>query len=1059
MATNKKIKKVIVLGSAALKIGQAGEFDYSGSQAIKSLKEENIEVIVINPNIATVQTSEGFADRVYFLPVNEYFVTKVIEKEMPDGIILSFGGQTALNTGVELYKKGILKKNGVKVLGTDVQTIINTEDRDLFIKKLNQIKVRTAKSKAVTNIKDGIKIAEKLGFPVMIRSAYALGGLGSGVAKDKKELKEMMKKAFSHSKQVLVEECLKGWKEIEYEVVRDRYDNCITVCNMENFDPMGIHTGESIVIAPSQTLTNKEYHKLREISIRVIRHLKIVGECNIQFALDPYSEDYRVIEVNARLSRSSALASKATGYPLAFIAAKLALGYSLIELENSITKVTKACFEPALDYVVLKIPRWDLIKFRKVSKKIGSEMKSVGEVMAIGRKFEEILQKALRMLEIGMNGVVCNDIEIKDIDDEIKNPSDKRIFAIAKAIEKGYTIEKIHNLSGIDAWFLHKIKNIIDLEKKIKKDLVGNLRDAKKLGFSDKQIAILTKKDEKEIRKIRKKENILPWVKQIDTLGAEYPAKTNYLYLTYNGSRDDITFNDKNKVVVLGSGAYRIGSSVEFDFCCVSCVKTLKKMKYRTIMINYNPETVSTDYDECDKLYFDELSHETVMDIYEKEDPKGIIVSMGGQIPNNLAMKLYKSGANILGTSPENIDKAENRYKFSKLLDQIKVDQPEWKELKSIKEAEKFAENIGYPALIRPSYVLSGAAMSVAFNKKELKEYLKKATSLSPEYPVVISKFITGAREIEIDAVAYNGDIIVSAVSEHVENAGVHSGDATIVLPPQKTYLETIRRIKRIAGSIAKNLDIKGPFNMQFLAKRNQIKVIECNLRASRSFPFVSKVSKIDFIENATNAIMNKPTIKKKSSYLELDYVGVKAPQFSFSRLRGADPTLGVEMASTGEVGCLGEDLHRAFLKAMISVGFRLPKKSILVSIGGERSRYRLLESVRKLEALGFNIYSTKDTSRFLNDKGIKAKRLYKAHEKIKKPNVIDYMAEGKIDFVMSIPNPDDQIELDKNSALRRAAIDYNVPLITNIQIAMLTIDTILKIKIDDLKIKAWDEY
>jgi|TARA_B100001971_G_scaffold214153_1_gene250121 carbamoyl-phosphate synthase large subunit len=1008
------------------------------------------------------------ADKIYFLPVTPYFVEQVIKKEKPDGIMLSFGGQTALNCGVELHNKGVLKKYNVKVLGTQIQTIKDTEDRHLFVKRLSEINVKVPESKAVTNVNEGLKVAKKIKYPVMARIAYALGGQGSGIAYNERELKEILSRAFSYSKQILIEKYLGGWKEVEYEVVRDIYDNCITVCNMENFDPMGIHTGESIVVAPSQTLTNNEYHKLREIAIRVIRHLGIVGECNIQYALDPESEDYSVIEVNARLSRSSALASKATGYPLAFIAAKLALGYSLTEIENSITKTTKACFEPALDYIVIKIPRWDLEKFKKVSFRIGSEMKSVGEVMAIGRKFEEVLQKALRMLGIGLHGLVCNTIKTNNnLNFELENPTDKRIIAIAEAIKKHYSIDRIYSLSKIDKWFLYKIKNIVDTEMEIKKYSIDDiprelLRLAKQQGFSDFQIVRLlfnNKNYEKNmltVRELRKKYNIVPYVKQIDTLAAEYPAKTNYLYLTYNGSRDDIRFSNKKSVIVLGSGAYRIGSSVEFDWCCVNAVLTLKELKYNTIMINYNPETVSTDYDVCDKLYFEEMSFERVLDVYEKEMPLGAMIAFGGQIPNNLAMRLYRQKIKVLGTNPLSIDNAEDRHKFSKLCDKLSIDQPEWIETTSIKIAEKFA-HARYPVLIRPSYVLSGAAMSVAFNKKDLNKYLQKATEVSKEHPVVISKFITNAKEIEIDAVAFNGKILIYAISEHVENAGVHSGDATMALPPQFTYIETIRKIKEIAKKIAAALSITGPFNIQFIAKSNEIKVIECNLRSSRSFPFVSKVTKHNFVDIATKAMFG---IKKDVRYntIDLDYVGVKAPQFSFSRLHGADPVLGVEMASTGEVACLGEDIHEAFLKSLLAVGFELPKKNILLSTGPIKSKAYLLESIRKLKQMGYNLYATKGTHEFYEKNDVNTKVLYWPLEK-KEPNVLTYLKDRKIDLVINIPKSFEEEELENDYLIRRKSVDFNIPLLTNPQNTKLFIESISKLKMRDLKIKDWEEY
>ena len=1058
-----KPKKVLILGSGAIRIGQAGEFDYSGSQCIKALKEEGIKTVLVNPNIATIQTSENLADKIYFLPIDDYFVEKIIEKEKPDGILLSFGGQTALNVGVELYDRGILKKYDVKVLGTPVDAIKNTEDRELFVEKIVEAGLKVPKGIAVNNTEDALKAAKKIGYPVMIRIAYALGGLGSGVSYNEEELEERAKKAFSFTKQILVEEYLEGWKEVEYEVVRDQYDNCITVCNMENFDPMGIHTGESIVVAPSQTLTNSEYHLLREVSIKVIRHLGIVGECNIQYALDANSEEYRIIEVNARLSRSSALASKATGYPLAFIAAKLALGYSLVELQNMITKKTMACFEPALDYIVVKIPRWDLQKFKMVKKEIGTEMKSVGEIMAIGRNFEETLQKAIRMLGIGMEGIVANELELDNLDKELKSPTDQRVFATAEAIKKGYSIDKIYSLSKIDRWFLYKIKNIVELEKELIKykpeELPASLlREAKQKGFSDKQIAALTKSDELAIRKLRKKHEIVPYVKQIDTLAAEYPAKTNYLYLTYNGSEDDINFEEKNQVIVLGGGAYRIGSSVEFDWCCVNAVITLRKLKYNTVMINYNPETVSTDYDICDKLYFDELSFERVLDIYEKENPLGIIISMGGQIPNNLALKCHNVGVKIVGTSPISIDNSEDRHKFSKLLDEISVDQPAWKELSSLDDAKIFAKKVGYPVLVRPSYVLSGAAMSVVLSENELEEYLKKASAVNKEHTVVISKFITDAKEIEIDAVADKGELFCYAISEHVENAGVHSGDATLVLPPQRTYLETTRRIKAITKEIAKALKITGPFNIQFIAKDNDVKVIECNLRASRSFPFVSKVLKINFIDIATKLMMGKNVPKISKSAFDLDYVGVKAPMFSFTRLKGSDPILGVEMASTGEVACLGDDFDEAFLKSLISVGFKLPKKNILLSTGPLYAKAELLDSKRALARMGFKFYATKGTADFMKENRMESEVLHWPLEK-KEPNTLSYIADGKIDLVINIPKSIQKEELDNDYIIRRKAVDFDVPLITNLQIAKRFVEAISRIKIADLKIKSWDEY
>jgi len=1059
----KKIKKALILGSGAIRIGQAGEFDYSGSQAIKALKEEGIETVLINPNIATIQTSSYLTDKIYLLPLDVYFVKQVIEKEKPDGILLAFGGQTGLNVGAELARKGILDKHKVRVLGTPVEVILDTEDRARFIKKISEINLKVPESKAVNNVEKAIKVGNKIGYPVIVRIAYALGGLGSGVAYDEKELRNIAKKAFSFTKQILVEEYLGGWKEIEYEVVRDCYNNCIVVCSMENLDPMGIHTGESIVAAPVQTLTASENFKLRAFTIKVIRHLGIVGECNIQYALDPKSGDYRIIEVNARLSRSSALASKATGYPLAFVAAKLALGYGLTELKNAITKETSACFEPAIDYVVLKYPRWDLQKFRRVSLNIGSEMKSVGEVMAIARSFEEVLQKAIRMLEVGMNGVVCNEIEFDDLDEELEKPTDKRIFAIAEAIKKGYSIDKIYKISNVDPWFLYKIKNIIDVENRLKGKKIERiskelLKEAKQKGFSDKQIAILTNSEELEVRRIRKKKNIVPYVKQIDTLAAEFPAKTNYLYITYNASEDDLTFGEKNQVIVLGSGAYRIGSSVEFDWCCVNSVTTLRKLKYKAIMINYNPETVSTDYDICDKLYFDEITFERVLDIYDKENPIGVVISMGGQIANNLALPLHKNGVKILGTSPVDIDNAEDRHKFSKLLDKLGIDQPEWKEVTTIKEAENFAKEVEYPVLVRPSYVLSGAAMSIVLSEDELEGYLKRASDVNKEHPVVISKFITGAKEIEIDAVANKGELYCYAISEHVENAGVHSGDATMVLPPQRTYLETMRRIKVIARKVAKALNITGPFNIQFIAKANEVRVIECNLRVSRSFPFVSKFLKINFIDVATRIIMGKKVPALTNSAFDLDYVGVKAPQFSFSRLKGSDPILGVEMASTGEVGCLGDDFNEAFLKSFISVGFRRPKKTILLSTGPIGSKAEFLESAQILQDMGFKLYATKGTAEFMKDYRINSTVLHWPSES-KEPNTLSYISDRKIDMVINIPKNIEKEELDNDYLIRRQAIDFNVPLITNLQVAKRVVEAMQKTSLEDLKIKSWDEY
>ncbi len=1059
----KKPRKVLLIGSGAIQIGQAGEFDYSGSQAIKALKEEGIKTVLVNPNIATIQTSDYLADKVYFLPIEESFLSKVIAKEKPDGVLLGFGGQTALNVGVALATSNVFKKYKVKVLGTPIETILNTEDRDLFVKRITEIGLQVPTSEAVTSIRQAERVAKKIGFPVMCRIAYALGGLGSGVAHNRKQLIEITKKAFSFTRQILIEKYFGGWKELEYEVVRDQYDNCVVVCSMENVDPMGIHTGESIVVAPVQTLTASENFKLRALSIQVIRHLGIIGECNIQFALDPHSEDYRIIEVNARLSRSSALASKATGYPLAFVATKLALGYSLTEVQNIITKQTTACFEPALDYITLKYPRWDLQKFKKVSFDIGSEMKSVGEVMAIGRSFEEVLQKAIRMLDVGLNGLACNNLKFSSLQKELKQPTDKRMFAIAEAIKRGHSIKRISKLAGVDPWYLHKIRNIVEVEKKLRRYKDRHvprkmLRQAKQKGFSDRQIALLTKTNESTVRQRRKKLGIIPCVKRIDTLAAEYPAKTNYLYLTYNGTEDDLDFKEKKQVAVLGGGAYRIGSSVEFDWCCVNAVITLKNLKFGTIMINCNPETVSTDYDICDKMYFDELTFERVLDIYEKEKPMGCIVSMGGQIPNSLALPLLRAGVPILGTSPLNIDRAEDRHKFSQLLDSLDVDQPIWKELSSLHAAEQFAKTVGYPVLIRPSYVLSGAAMSIALSSDELRGYLQKASEINREHPVVISKFITAAKEIEIDAVAKNGKLHCYAISEHVENAGVHSGDATMVLPPQRTYLETMRRIKTIAKKTAHALDITGPFNIQFIAKDNDVKVIECNLRASRSFPFVSKVFNINFVDLATRIMIGKQVDKISRSSFDLDYVGVKAPQFSFTRLKGSDPILGVEMASTGEVACLGDDFNEAFLKSLVSVGFALPIKTILLSTGPIDSKAEFLESTKVMERMGLTFYATKGTADFMKVNGIKSTILHWPLEK-KKPNTLSYIADGKIDLVINIPKNVERKELDNDYLIRRKAVDFGVPLITNLQLAKRLVEALHNTQPEDLKIKSWDEY
>ncbi len=1072
---DESIKKVLLLGSGALKIGEAGEFDYSGSQALKALREEGVETVLINPNIATVQTSEGVADQIYFLPVQPYFVERVIEKERPDGILLSFGGQTALNCGVELYKSGVLEKYNVRVLGTPVQAIMDTEDRELFVEKLNEIDVKTISSEACENIEQVRRAAADLGYPVIIRAAYALGGLGSGFADNEDELNRLAEKAFSFSPQVLVEKSLKGWKEIEYEVVRDRFDNCITVCNMENFDPLGIHTGESIVIAPSQTLTNSEYHKLRALSIKIIRHIGIVGECNVQYAFDPASEDYRVIEVNARLSRSSALASKATGYPLAFVAAKLGMGYGLFELKNSVTKTTSAFFEPALDYVVCKIPRWDLSKFRGVDKELGSSMKSVGEVMAIGRNFEEAIQKGLRMIGQGMHGFVENkELEIPNIDEALREPTDKRVFVISKAMHKGYTVDQIHDLTKIDKWFLDKLKHIIDIDEELKGCNVNTLdkellRTAKVYGFTDFQIARAIgleaeignmHKATMVVRSLRKNYGILPVVKQIDTLAAEYPAQTNYLYVTYAGVASDISFsNDKRSVIVLGSGAYRIGSSVEFDWCGVQALNTIRREGYRSIMINYNPETVSTDYDMCDRLYFDELTFERVLDIIEMENPHGVVVSTGGQIPNNLAMWLDQENVPILGTSAKDIDNAEDRAKFSAMLTARGINQPEWSALTSMEDIGKFVDRVGFPVLVRPSYVLSGAAMNVCSNEEELKKFLQLAANVSEDHPVVVSKFIEHAKEIEMDAVAKNGEILAYAISEHIEFAGVHSGDATIQFPPQKLYVETVRRIKRVSREIAAALHINGPFNIQFMARDNDILVIECNLRASRSFPFVSKVLKLNLIELATKVMLGLPVEKPKKNLFDLDYVGIKASQFSFNRLQKADPVLGVDMSSTGEVGCLGDDTNQALLKAMLSVGQRIPEHTVLLSTGGAKQKAELLETAKKLKEHGYELYATGGTSKYLSDNGVPNTMVYWPSDEGKEPQALTLMHEHKIDMVVNIPKDLTQHELTNGYKIRRTAIDLNIPLITNSRLASAFIHAFCTLKLDDIDIKSWNEY
>ena len=1076
MTDKKDIRKVLLLGSGALKIGEAGEFDYSGSQALKAMKEEGIETILINPNIATVQTSDGFADKIYFLPVTPYFVEKVIAKERPEGILLAFGGQTALNCGVELDRSGVLERYGVEVLGTPVQAIMDTEDRELFVEKLDEIDIKTIKSQAVDTVDGAVAAAARLGYPVIVRAAYALGGLGSGFCDDEAQLRALTEKALAFSPQVLIEKSLKGWKEVEYEVVRDRFDNCITVCNMENFDPLGIHTGESIVVAPSQTLTNEDYHMLRKLAIRIVRHIGIVGECNVQYAFDPESMDYRVIEVNARLSRSSALASKATGYPLAFVAAKLGLGYGLFDLKNSVTKETSAFFEPALDYIVCKIPRWDLGKFHGVRREIGSSMKSVGEVMAIGRTFEEVIQKGLRMIGLGMHGFVGNhEMKIDDIDHALAEPTDRRIFVIAKAMKAGYSVERIHELTKIDKWFLYRLQNIVNTEGEL--ELNDNLealspellRQAKQQGFSDFQVAraVLkgsmagnTENANLAVRALRKRLGITPVVKQIDTLAAEYPAQTNYLYLTYNGSENDIEYlHDHRSIVVLGSGAYRIGSSVEFDWCSVNALLTVKKQGWRSVMINYNPETVSTDYDMCDRLYFDELTYERVMDIIDLEQPHGAILSVGGQIPNNLATRLDEAGVNILGTTAKSIDNAEDRNKFSAMLDRLGIDQPRWRELTSFDDINKFIDEVGFPVLVRPSYVLSGAAMNVCSNPDELERFLRLAANVSKQHPVVVTEFIQFAKEIEMDAVAQNGEIKVYAISEHIEFAGVHSGDATIQFPPQKLYIETVRRIKKVSSQIAKALNISGPFNIQFLAKNNDIKVIECNLRASRSFPFVSKVLKINFIDLATQVMLGLPVEKPAKSAFDLDYVGIKASQFSFSRLQGADPVLGVDMSSTGEVGCIGVDSSEALLKSMLSVGVRIPSKAVLLSTGTPRQKADMLDAAHQLHNKGYKIYATSGTHQFLNDNGIPAIRVYWPSQPDMQPQALELLHNHSIDLVVNIPKNLSTTELSNGYKIRRAAIDLNVPLLTNARLASAFIDAFTTIPLDDIEIKSWDEY
>ncbi len=1055
---------VLVLGSSALKIGEAGEFDYSGSQAIKALKEEGVRTILINPNVATIQTSEDFADEVYFTPVTPEFVEKVIAQERPDAVLLGFGGQTALNCGVELYRRGVFRQYGVEILGAPVESIIDTEDRERFVTRLQEIDVTTARSISTTSVDEAAAAAESIGYPVMARVAYALGGLGSGICRNEDQVRELARRAFAHTEQVLIEEYLEGWKEIEYEVVRDRFDNCITVCNMENLDPMGIHTGESIVIAPSQTLSDDEYQMLREIAICVVRHLGIVGECNIQYALSPLERAYRVIEINARLSRSSALASKATGYPLAFVAAKLALGRPLTEINNSVTRVTSACFEPALDYVVVKAPRWDLKKFAGVSQRIGSAMKSVGEVMAIGRKFEEALQKALRMLETGARGVVLNEgMSFDDVRKSLAEPTDRRIFAVAEAMKSGVSVDEVHAITHINVWFLDKVAGLVALERELRAVGPGGLSRelllrAKQHGFSDAQIGAAVDKDELSIRELRRTFSIRPSVKQIDTLAAEYPAQTNYLYLTYNGTDDDVTFGQEGSVMILGPGAYRIGSSVEFDWCCVNAARTLRQLGYKTLMVNYNPETVSTDYDECDRLYFDELSFETVSEIYDLERPMGMVLSVGGQIPNSLAMPCHRAGMRVLGTSPRDIDRAENRHTFSRLLEELSLPQPDWQELTSLDDIYGFARNVGYPVIIRPSYVLSGAAMAVAGTDDELRTYLSKAAEVSRDQPVVVSKFIEDAKEIDIDAVARDGELVCWAVSEHVENAGVHSGDATLVLPPQRTYLETMRRIRRVTTQVARSLSINGPFNIQFLAKLNQVMVIECNLRASRSFPFVSKVLKRNFIDTATRVIMGRPVEPADQSFLDLDYVGVKAPHFSFSRLDGADPTLGVEMASTGEVACLGWDFDEAFLKALIAVGFRFPVRRVLLSTGPLESKAAFMRGARQLEEMGVTFFATQGTADFMRAAGLTPEILRWPLEG-GTPNALDFVRERRVDLVINIPKDYRKEELTNDYIIRRAAVDFGVPLITNLQLAQRLAEALYRVPIDQLAVRSWSTY
>ncbi len=1068
----KQIKKVIVLGSGALKIGQAGEFDYSGSQAIKALRQEGISSVLVNPNIATIQTSEGIADTVYFQPVNTHFVTEIIKKEKPDGILLAFGGQTALNCGTELYLNGTLKKYGVEVLGTSVEAIMNTEDRDLFVKKLNEINLKTPISQAVENMDDARKAASKIGFPIMIRSAYALGGLGSGICPDEKKFNELAESAFTFAPQILVEESLKGWKEIEFEVIRDANDHCFTVASMENFDPLGIHTGESIVVAPTCSLTDEQVKMLQEISIKCVRHLGIVGECNIQFAFNASTNDYRIIEVNARLSRSSALASKATGYPLAFVAAKIALGYTLDQIGEMGTP-NSAYKAPELDYMICKIPRWDLTKFAGVSRQIGSSMKSVGEIMSIGRSFEEMIQKGLRMIGQGMHGFVGNDhTRFDNLDEELENPTDLRIFAIAQALEDGYSIEKIENLTKIDKWFIERLKNIVDLKHELQKynkleDISDDLmRKVKIAGFSDFQIARFVlkpsgnmEKENLEVRKNRKARGIVPAVKRIETVASEHPELTNYLYMTYAVKDNDIEFYKNEKsVIVLGSGAYRIGSSVEFDWCSVNAINTARKLGYKSIMINYNPETVSTDYDMCDRLFFDELSLERVLDVIDLEQPRGVIVSVGGQIPNNLAMKLHRQGVPVLGTSPVDIDRAENRDKFSAMLDKLGIDQPAWRALTSLNDIKEFVDEVGFPVLVRPSYVLSGAAMNVCYDNNELERFLAMATEVSKEFPVVVSKFMSETKEIEFDAVADHGDVVEYAISEHVEYAGVHSGDATMVFPAQNIYFSTIRQIKKIAGKIAKELNISGPFNIQFLAKNREVKVIECNLRASRSFPFVSKILKTNFIETATKIMLDAPYQKPEKGEFDIDHIGVKASQFSFARLQNADPVLGVDMSSTGEVGCLGDDMNEALLNALIATGYRIPEKNILISSGGVKGKVDLLEPAQELAKKGYNIYATAGTAKFFQENGVPAIAV-KWPDEQGDNNVMDMIAKHQFDLIVNVPKNNTKRELTNGYRIRRASIDHNIPLMTNVRLAKAFIEAFCTLSLKDVKIKSWKEY